>query len=470
MKLLITILLLAFAFTSRAQNGINYKAVVKDNLGNIVANSTIDVRFTITRFNSGAILYREIHTPTTDANGIIIVNIGEGTFVTGSYSTIADIEWGIDQHFLGVEIDTGSGYVDLGSTQFMAVPYAFNAEIANNVSGLEYINEGSGTGWRLIGQNPSYYGNVGFQAVDLSISNTSSSTYGATGSSSFASGYLTTAAGVYSSAMGAFSRASGYLSFAVGSYTLAESSQSTAFGRYNVGGGSSISWVDTDSLFEIGNGSSNNNRSNAFTVLKNGNIGIGTHTPDYPLSVSGSLNLNEGLSGSRVAIRVNGDEALWYNGTYFSWGFGGTANYFSDAIGIGDSTPDAALDVVGNIHYTGTITDVSDKRLKENFKDIDNALELIQKVSGYSYNMKEDETKKREYGVIAQEIQNVFPEMVTVVDNDKGYLGVSYIQLIPVLLEAIKEQQQEIKTLKDKLEKYKLLEARIKALEQGVNN
>ena len=46
-----------------------------------------------------------------------------------------------------------------------------------------------------------------------------------------------------------------------------------------------------------------------------------------------------------IALRVNGDEALWYNGSYFSWGFGGTYNYFADKIGIGTTVPDAQLHV-----------------------------------------------------------------------------------------------------------------------------
>ena len=60
--------------------------------------------------------------------------------------------------------------------------------------------------------------------------------------------------------------------------------------------------------------------------------------------------------------------------------------------------------------------------------------------------MKSDPTQTREYGVIAQDVQKVFPEMVKQIDEE--YLGVSYIQLVPVLLEAVKEQQTEIETLK----------------------
>jgi hypothetical protein len=77
-------------------------------------------------------------------------------------------------------------------------------------------------------------------------------------------------------------------------------------------------------------------------------VGIGTSTPAYKLDVAGSLNLNKGIA-SGIALRVNGAEALWYDGTYFSWGFGGTANYFADSVGIGTTNPGQKLSVIGDV-------------------------------------------------------------------------------------------------------------------------
>jgi len=65
-----------------------------------------------------------------------------------------------------------------------------------------------------------------------------------------------------------------------------------------------------------------------------GNLGIGTSAPAYKLDLTGVANLNKGVA-SGTALRVNGAEALWYDGTYFSWGYGGTWNYFADRVGIG---------------------------------------------------------------------------------------------------------------------------------------
>ena len=118
-------LLILISISVTAQQGINYKAIVKDGTGNVVTNDLIAVQFIIYK---GAALtdnvYQETHTPTTDANGLVILNIGEG--ISGDVFT--NIDWGSDDHYLNVQIDTGGGLVDMGTTQFMAVPYALYAE------------------------------------------------------------------------------------------------------------------------------------------------------------------------------------------------------------------------------------------------------------------------------------------------------------------------------------------------------
>ncbi len=85
-------------------------------------------------------------------------------------------------------------------------------------------------------------------------------------------------------------------------------------------------------------------RANGSTFFNGGNVGIGTSSPDYELSIGGELNLLED-GGTGSALRVDSAEALWYNGTYFSWGFGGSHNYFADDVGIGVNTPSFKLDV-----------------------------------------------------------------------------------------------------------------------------
>jgi hypothetical protein len=111
----------------------------------------------------------------------------------------------------------------------------------------------------------------------------------------------------------------------------------------------------------------------------------------------------------------------------------------------------------GNISVSGNITayDGSDKRIKENIKPIENALSKLKKISGNtfkwieSYYDKQDKELFKEYdvGVIAQEVQAVLPEAVH--ERSDGVLAVNYVKLIPLLIEAIKEQQVQIEELKD---------------------
>jgi len=81
-----------------------------------------------------------------------------------------------------------------------------------------------------------------------------------------------------------------------------ESLSSCTFGSYNIGGGNPSTWIDTDPLFEIGNSNDFQNTSNALTVLKNGNIGIGTHTPSRILHVKSDAN-------PRILVEAPSDQA-----------------------------------------------------------------------------------------------------------------------------------------------------------------
>ena len=90
----------------------------------------------------------------------------------------------------------------------------------------------------------------------------------------------------------------------------------------------------------------------------------------------------------------------------------------------------------------------SDKRLKDNLKPIENSLDKLSKLSGYEFdwNDKQETFKGHDVGVIAQEVEEVLPEIVTTRDN--GYKAVKYEKLVPLLIESIKELKAEIEELK----------------------
>jgi hypothetical protein len=104
--------------------------------------------------------------------------------------------------------------------------------------------------------------------------------------------------------------------------------------------------------------------------------------------------------------------------------------------------------LAGTFTATGDVIAYSDVRVKENIKDIDNALDKVTQLRGVEYN--KIGSSENSIGVIAQEIQKVLPEVVR--EDQDGMLGVAYGNITAVLIEAIKEQQKQIDELKAKLD------------------
>ena len=147
-------------------------------------------------------------------------------------------------------------------------------------------------------------------------------------------------------------------------------------------------------------------------------------------------------------------------------------------VGIGTVTPGEALDVVGNIQFTGILIDASDERLKKDITplqdDTNTVLSRLDEISGYSFRMKDDESGQVEYGVMAQEVERVFPELVQTADDEMGTKSVNYLGLIAPLIEASKELKAENAELKAKMdakdERMAAIEARMAAFEGDVND
>ena len=130
MTLLLSLMIMGLSFAQGG--GFNYKALITDN-GQVLATHSVSIRFTVLEDGITSV-YQETQSATTDANGIVAVNIGEGTTVSGNFTSI---DWGSNLYFLKVEIDTGGGYLDYGTSEFKAVPYAKYAEKADVA---EYVN------------------------------------------------------------------------------------------------------------------------------------------------------------------------------------------------------------------------------------------------------------------------------------------------------------------------------------------
>ena len=231
----------------------------------------------------------------------------------------------------------------------------------------------------------------------------------ATGGAAFSSGYGSTASGQISTAMGLSTTASGYASVAMGQLTTASGNYSNALG-----------WATTAS----GHYSSS--------------VGRNSKASDFASFVIGQYN----SSGSTVT-----SEQYTFStaNTAFVIGNGTGAGDKSDAFKVmfnGDTTVSNDLTVSGDVNIS------SDARLKSNIVSLGSTLSKLLLIDGKSYTMNKSGEEK--IGILAQDIQEVFPELVSKDDNDM--LSVNYQGLVPVLINAIKEQEDKISRLESLVE------------------
>ena len=172
-------------------------------------------------------------------------------------------------------------------------------------------------------------------------------------------------------------------------------------------------------------------------------------TTNFATDVKTQLNSNTVVSGSS---QVTLSSTTGY-GSVINQNLLTTSNVQHNALGIGM----AASATAGRIDATNDVVaySSSDIRFKENIKPIENALEKISKISGNTYDWKEENKIEHGYegndvGVIAQEIEAVLPQLVQT--RESGYKAVKYEKLVALLIEGIKEQQKQIDELKSKLQ------------------
>lgn len=131
---------IVISFTSFAQSpeAFKYQAVTRDLSGNILANQSVSFQISILQgSSSGSSVYTETHSGTTNAFGLINLEIGNGTVVSGDFTIIS---WGSDLYFVKIEMDEtgGTNYQLMGTSQLLSVPYSLNAKTADNVFSGNY--------------------------------------------------------------------------------------------------------------------------------------------------------------------------------------------------------------------------------------------------------------------------------------------------------------------------------------------
>lgn len=115
---------------AQAPQSFKYQSIIRNAAGNPMATQTVTVRASVHDGSaSGTIVYQETHAATTNQFGLINLSIGGGTPVSGNFSSIA---WGTGTKWMEIEADFGVGFLPMGTSQLLSVPYALNALSAAN--------------------------------------------------------------------------------------------------------------------------------------------------------------------------------------------------------------------------------------------------------------------------------------------------------------------------------------------------
>jgi len=126
-------LIITGCLMAQTPQSFKYQAVARDASGNVVADQAVGMQISILQSStSGTAVYVETFTPTTNEFGLINLNIGAGTVVSGDLTTI---DWSADTYFMKIEMDMigGTTYEEYGTSQLLSVPYALHAKTASNI-------------------------------------------------------------------------------------------------------------------------------------------------------------------------------------------------------------------------------------------------------------------------------------------------------------------------------------------------
>lgn len=215
--------------------------------------------------------------------------------------------------------------------------------------------------------------------------------------------------------------------------------------------------------------------NHTFFAANGGNVGIGTTGPATSLNIvkansaglGAELRLDNGTNDfgnstkisfydSSAAADIKATKESGYGGAsslaFSTNAWNGSTTAYAERmrisaggnVGIGTTTPSEKLNVVGNILATGTITGSSDRRLKKNIRPIDDALTKLDSLKGVKYYWIDPEKhdKGEQIGLIAQDVEKVFPQAVRT--DSEGFKSVSYMALVAPVVNAVKELYKKL--------------------------
>ena len=220
-------------------------------------------------------------------------------------------------------------------------------------------------------------------------------------------------------------------------------------------------------------------KSGADAYMPTGRVGIGTSSPLVALDVSGDIQTTGQIKTQLLRVSQQGSPSspnlallsdpatgIFYpSGYVIGFSQNGTETMRIAAngnVGIGTASPAEKLTVMGSVSGTSNFINASDRRYKKDIRRIESSLEKLLLINGVRYSFRTEQFPEKNFsagkqlGVIAQDVEKVFPEAVS--KDSKGFLSVAYSALIAPVIEAIREMdgrqrelEEENRILKDYL-------------------
>jgi len=489
------VILMTFSVFAQAPQKMSYQAVIRDAGNRLVTSHAIGMRISILPGSpTGTPVYTETQTPTTNANGLVTIDIGSVTPISG-------IDWSVGPYYIKTETDPtgGTNYTIAGTSQILSVPYALYSETSQTssnavtitgtqtITGIKTFNndllingltvgkgKGRVSGNTAIGANALYSNTTG----DLNTANGYDALYSnTTGTNNTANGLVAltwNTTGSYNTANGfeaLGSNRTGNSNTANGKSALS----SNTTGEYNTASGDSALYSNTTATANTADG------YQALALNTTGWVNTATGYQSLYSNTTGAYNsaigygaLYNNTTGSYNT--ANGNMVLSSNTT----GSNNTAIGFQANVASGALTNATAIGsdavvnasnkvVIGNSNVTSiggyaNWTNYSDKRLKENiiYKN-DLGLNFISKLKTVSYNYKADQLKHRRDGLIAQDVAKALKDLGMqfsglVIDDDKNKTeNLSYGDFVIPLINAVQEQQKQIEAQQKQIDELKKL-------------
>ncbi len=473
---------------SQAPEIINYQMVIRDSNNTVLENQSVGLSLSILEgSDTGTAIYTEAFTKNTNEYGILNIEIGTGT----TTDTFSSIDWANNIYYLqtSADITGGTTYTLIGTSKLNSTPYALHAKTVEQGDHL-----GNHTATQVLNLNSYNISNAGTTSSNTFISTASNTT---TNSSSLNGGEGIVMPG----------GTSDYLISVQDGNGRVQHKWNASYGTNEtyIVGGEDAAFIDINATasndntpwieFKHADGASATAGSpiswnTQMIINQGGEVGINESNPDDMLHVTSGGNgtrlraenssngwagivskntLREIFVGVQGAFDANPGEFHIYDNTA---GARRMVINASGNVGIGRNNPSVKLDVNGSVNCTGGSCS-SDIRWKKNVIPLSNVINNVKQMRGVSYYWKTNDfpnlnfTTDKQIGVIAQEVEKVYPELIKTDSN--GYKSMDYMSLTAVLLEAIKAQQIEIEELKKNSTEINQLKQMITAMQTQLN-